>query len=162
MSSAIVGAAAGLVTGAITGTIIGVAGFVSYHIVLVSTIDNSSEDSLGIIFAMVAGGAMGLLVGVPIGPIVGAVVGPITGARRLTGVIIAAAIGTFAGEFADVAAIVADLFLHRYGIHFLSYVTTYSLLTGVLFNTAVGVFAGIGAGLYIGRTDRNPALKRPL
>lgn len=161
ISSAIVGAAAGLVTSAITGVIIGVTGSLLYHSILVLTIDNPSAESLGILFSVVVGVVMGLLVGVPIGPIVGAVVGPIAGTRRLTDVVIAAASGTFAGALAGVAAVVADSFLGSYGIHFLSYVTTYSLLTGVLFNTAVGVMAGIGTGLYIGRTNRNLTFERP-
>ncbi len=151
--NALIGAVVGLFSGIISGVAIGVVGMVSFHIFLKLTVDDPTpEDSLPVLFSVVAGALTGLYVGVPIGAIVGAVAGIIVGVRRLGGVIISVAVGTLAGALAGIAAPIADLLLGKYGITVFSYLAYH---TGILFITAVGVIVGGGVSVYIGRAGNH-------
>ena len=151
-SRALVGLITGLFSGAVAGVIIGVVSMVIFHIFLNLTVDDPTpDDSLPILYPLVAGAATGLLLGVPIVSICGVILGIVV--RGLRGVIIGVALGAFAGALASIAVVMLGLILNRHGIHlpFTHYVAYGSLWNGIIFNTVFGAVVGIGAGLYIGR-----------
>lgn len=155
---AVVGAAVGLFGGAVSGAAVGVAGFAAYHILLRLTAAAApSDDSLGVLFSVVAGFATGAMTGVPTGALTGFVVGAAAGAWEWDGAVAGAfwgaAIGAAAGLAAGFAVVALDLLLGTRGVHIpvLFYAAYHSLAVGLAFCAAAGAAVGVCAGAWIAR-----------
>ena len=141
---AITGSLAGLLTGGVTGPLLGIVSFLGFHVCLNLTTENPSPESLGPLFSMVTGGAMGLAVGIPTGLIVGAAIGIYAGGGNVN--IKAVAVGVLAGTFTCAATLPMGFFFPPLG--------NASVIAGAAFTIGAGALTGIAAGTFIAHRDR--------
>ncbi len=142
---AITGSLAGLLTGAVLGPMLGIISFLAFHVYLKMTIQNPSPESLGPLFSVVTGGAMGLAVGIPTGLIVGTAIGIYARGGNVN--IKAVAVGVLAGTFTCAATLPMGFFFPPLG--------NVSVIAGGAFTIGVGAFAGIAAGTFIAHREMN-------
>ncbi len=141
---AMVGSATGLLAGAVIGPILGIVGFLAFHVYLNLTTENPSPESLGPLYSVTVGAAMGLVVGIPTGLVVGAVIGVIgmfTSARSVN--IKAIVVGVLSGTLTCAALLAVGFFFPPLG--------TASVIVGGAFTIGVGALAGVSAGVFVAR-----------
>lgn len=134
--NATVGGAAGLLIGAVAGLALGVVGSMVFDVYLALTIEEPSPESLGPLFAVFTGAAMGLAVGIPTGLMVGAVLGVCTGVERAW--VKAVMVGVFVGVLVCTVMMIVGIFFPPPGYS--------SVPVGGGITVAAGAIAGVAAG----------------